>query len=170
MNCPRCGSVLSESNAFCPSCGEMIHSSYTTSGTPATTAKTDPNRTRKIVIIASVCVVLIASLWLLSIYTAKESLKKELMRDWSRVESGNGTYYTLELDFSEDEIEYNFDSFYYDANIANCDYEVVSGNQIRVNGGAELYTIEFNSDRTMMTITPALTSTASSEHWFHFED
>lgn len=170
MNCPRCSSTVSESNAFCPNCGEKIHSSFTVSTTPAAAAKPDTNRTRKIVIIASICVIIIASLWLISIQSAKDSLQKQLKRDWSRVESEGGTYYTLELDFSEDEIEYNFDSFYFDSNIANYKYEVVSGNQIRIDGESELYTIEFNSDKTMMTITPALTSSDSSEHWFHFED
>lgn len=197
MNCPRCGATFTEGKMFCENCGEKRNTffapadSFSLSKTEVATPKTvtpeasvsayspatppapapidksNSNRTRNIIIISAVGVILFALIWLLSIQAAKDNLRRELMRDWSRVETGNGVYYTLELDFSEDEIEYNFDSYYFDSNIATYKYEIVSGNQIRIDGGSELYTIEFNSDRTMMTITPALTSSDSSECWFH---
>lgn len=98
---------------------------------------------------------------------AKELLQDRLLYDWSRVESKDSLYYNLVLDFSYSTITYDFESTYYDSNLYTYTYEVVSGDQIKVDGS--LYTIEFNDDVTMMTITPALTSTDASENWFNLD-
>jgi predicted nucleic acid-binding Zn ribbon protein len=195
MNCPRCGAAFSEGKFFCENCGERrptyfspAHSVsspeyqvkteekpapevsapvFSPAAPPPSETKSDSNRTRNIVIISYAAVILVALILLLSIQIGKDNLKKELMRDWSRVEIEGSSYYTLELDFSEDEIEYNFDGYYFNSNIATYEYEIVSANQFRVEGSDEIYTVEFNDDRTMMTIKPALTSSGYSEYWFH---
>ena len=94
------------------------------------------------------------------------ALKNELLRDWQRVESNDGTYYTLVLDFSTSDIDYNFKSTYVNETIKTYTYTVIGSNKIMVNGNT--YTIKVNDAKTMMTITPALTSTDSSENWFNF--
>lgn len=96
---------------------------------------------------------------------AKDELQSQLLRDWSRVESGNSIYYTLELDFTHSTITYDFDSYYVDKTIAVYNYEVISGDQIKVDG--TVYTITFNDEKTMMTMRPALTNSDSYENWFH---
>lgn len=118
--------------------------------------------------IAVVVAIIVGIIGIAVAESEKESLQTQLLRDWSRVEYENNVYYTLELDFSSSTIEYNFDSYYVDEQLAFYTYDVVSGNQIEVDGIT--YTITFNTDKTMMTITPALTSSAYSENWFHLED
>ena len=46
------------------------------------------------------------------------------------------------------------------------------GNKIKVNrfgNNWETVEIEFNDDKTMMTVTPALTSVDDEEQWFHID-
>ena len=75
----------------------------------------------------------------------------------------------MELDFSKDKIEYNFISGYswLNSTIADYDYKIISPSKIKIKG--KTYKIEFNEDKTMMTITPALTSADSSEDWFNVD-
>lgn len=98
----------------------------------------------------------------------KAELQEKLLRDWSRVESTGSSYYTLRLDFDDDEIEYIFDSTYVDDTIATYEYELIDGDTIRVEGIGNV-DIEFNDDETMMTFTPSITDTKSSENWFNFD-
>lgn len=100
----------------------------------------------------------------------KANLHKQLKnKEWQRVESSEGVYYYLELDFGENDIEYIFDSTYLTDTIAEYDYKVVGANKIKVLDHSKTYTITFNDEKTMMTITPALTSTDSSENFFWFD-
>lgn len=114
----------------------------------------------------TVIIVLLASFIIKS--SEKAELQEKLLRDWSRVEYNDGVYYTLILDFSEDEIEYNFDSTYIDRQIATYEYEVISGDTIEVENFGEIK-ITFNDDETMMTFTPSLTDTEYSQNWFDLD-
>lgn len=167
MYCSKCGTQLPEDSDFCTNCGSKILKE-TTVVQPKTQTKMTGRK--KTVAIIAVCLVAVLGVWVLINEIGKANLKKELMRDWETVEVDGGSYYSLELDFSDDEIEYNFESFYIDDTIATYKYTVISGNQFKVDGRDTVYTVEFNDDKTMMTITPALTSTDASEYWFHFDD
>ena len=90
----------------------------------------------------------------------KSNLENHLLRDWSRVETGDsGTTYKVELDFSKDKIDYNFISSYafLNSTITTFDYKIISPSKIK---------IKFNDDKSSFTITSALTSTDSSETWY----
>lgn len=167
MYCSRCGTALPDDSDFCTSCGAKILKEVSIPEATETKPKIKFDGKKKTLAIVAVCIVFALGVWIIISQISKSNLHKELMRDWSRVESSGGSYYTLELDFSEDEIEYIFDSFFYDDTIATFDYKVISGNQIKIDARDTIYTIEFNDDKTMMTITPALTSADSSENWFH---
>jgi hypothetical protein len=47
------------------------------------------------------------------------------------------------------------------------DYKIITPNKIKVDSSGKVYTLEFNKDKTMMTITPALTSIFDSECWYN---
>lgn len=99
----------------------------------------------------------------------KSNLENHLLRDWSRVETGNsGTTYKVELDFSKDKIDYNFISSYafLNSTITTFDYKIISPSKIKVKD--KTYKIKFNDDKSSFTITPALTSTDSSETWYKY--
>lgn len=138
-------------------------------------AKKSGNKTAVIVIASVVAAVIVLAVAISGVvrFVGTNNLKKELLRDWSRTESSGGSYYTLELDFSEDKIEYNFNSSYafLDSTIATYDYEVVSPNKIVVDYGVADVEIEveFDDEKEMMIFTPALTSTDSSEYWYNFD-
>lgn len=165
MYCSACGTALPDDSEFCTNCGAKILRAV-----PASESEAKPRGTKKNIAIIAACAVLVVGVWLIVNQARKANLREQLMRDWSRVENSNGTYYTLELDFSDDSIEYNFDSYFIDRTIETYSYEVISGNRIRIDDRDTLYTIEFNDDKTMMTITPAITSSDASENWFHHDD
>lgn len=124
----------------------------------------------KTVIIAVAVVAILAVIAGVAFFeVGKANLKRELMGEWNVVESGEGGYYMLELDFSEDTIEYNFLSEYSFLNttIATLDYRVVAPNKIRIKEyGDNPITISFNDDKSMMIVSPAITDTKSVEYWF----
>ena len=106
-------------------------------------------------------------------YNGVNELHRQLLRDWERVEASDenpDVMYTLKLDFEENTYDYIFDSFFITSTISSSTYKVTSPNTIVTNPGTILestHTVEFNSTKDMMTITPALTSVATSEDWFN---
>ena len=77
------------------------------------------------------------------------------------------------LDFSEDEIEYRVETGYFwlDTTIGTLEYKVIGGNTIKVKQYEKWkkITVKFNDDKTMMTLTPALTNVDDKEEWFNFD-
>lgn len=172
MYCSKCGTQLPEDSAFCTHCGFEISKETIETLPNETQLKPQSKMTakKKIIVIVAVCLIAILGVFFIINEIGKANFKKQLMRDWQSVEVEGTTYYTRELDFSDDEIEYNFDSFYVDDTIATYNYSVISRNKFKIDDEDTIYTVEFNDDKTMMTITPALTSADSSENWFHFDD
>ena len=162
MFCPNCGRPMDENNNFCANCGFAKNNQVTPK------RKGLPAYAIVLIVFAGVFTILGGVFFANEI--GRESLKDEFLRDWSRVEEDNGSYYTLELDFSDDEIEYNFDSFYVDDTINTYEYTILTGNKFMVEGRSTIYTVEFNDEKDMMTITPALTSADEYENWFHFDE
>ena len=115
MYCSKCGTQLPEDSDFCTNCGSKILKETTETQLQP---QVNTTRKKKIVAIIVVCLVAVLGVGLLINEIGKANLKKELMRDWETIEIDGSSYYTLELDFSDDEIEYNFVSFYIDDTIA----------------------------------------------------
>ena len=101
----------------------------------------------------------------------RAKLQEELLRGWSRVEQDDDTYYELELDFSEDSVDYNFHSKFawLDTTIITLEYKVISGNRIKILDYDKEFQIEFNEDRTCFKVTPSLTNSDAYEFWYHFD-
>lgn len=181
MYCSKCGTQLPEDSAFCTHCGFEISKETIETLPNETLLKPQSKMTakKKIIVIVAVCLIAILGIFFIINEIGKANLKKQLMRDWQSVEVEGITYYTRELDFSDDEIEYNFDIFYvddtmatynYDDTIATYNYSVISRNKFKIDDEDTIYTVEFSDDKIMMTVTPALTSADSFENWFHFDD
>jgi hypothetical protein len=126
---------------------------------------------KKLAFIIPVCIVLVAAIAFCAYwFGGKAALKKQLLKDWYYAdETSYGTSYMLELDFSDDSVEYNFVSVYITQTIATLDYKVFAPNKKSYGPYDRVITISFNSDKTMMTFTPAMTSTDSSEYWFNLD-
>lgn len=118
-------------------------------------------------IIISIIALIVISVICYSEYQ-KQELKKLLLEDWERIETGDsGTIYTLELDFSETTIDYNFHSIYswLDSTLKTYNYKIINAKELEINN--RKYELEFNDEKTIMIITPSLTDSSSSEIWFN---
>ncbi len=187
MFCSKCGKEITGGNKFCAGCGTPVEAESTVNEETVQTSEpvyaqmctpTSPvivvKKSKKPIIIGIAAgilalIIVIVSAFLISGNMGKKKLQKELLKDWERVENSGKTYYTLVLDFDDDEIDYLFDSTYVDKEIASYDYKVVSSDEIYVEELRKTIKIKFNKDKTMMTFTPALTSTEKSENWFNLD-
>lgn len=190
MFCSNCGKEIDNQNNFCPYCGKKTHLPEQAPVQPTESdavqyqpadqyvspyvTQNPPKKSKKGLILAivipcaAVLTIIIALLVSLIIGSSqKEALHKKLMRDWSRVEFDDVTY-TLILDFSDDEIEYIFDSTYVDRTVATYEYEVISGDTILVEDFGKVK-VSFNDEETMMTLTPSITDRESSQYWYNFD-
>lgn len=179
MFCSHCGAQLADGSQFCAQCGAQL----ATASTPTTEAPVyqapapTPVPTKKnkkvLLIVGIVALALILTITVIAVVSkvgGKSRLERMLLEDWSRVETSDDIYYTLVLDFEEGYVDYLFESAYVNDLITSLEYEVISDDQIMVpDHGDRIYTITFSDDKTMMTITPALTSTDSVEYWFNFD-
>ena len=78
------------------------------------------------------------------------------------------------LEFSDDEVEYRLETAYswLNSTVFSEKYKVISGNKIKVQmfgTNWKTYTVDFSDDKSVMTVSPALTSTDASENWFYLD-
>lgn len=163
--CPNCGKLDETGRQLCEQCGLAL----TPLGEPsreAVPARSGKKR-RWIWLGAIAGAALLIYLALLGVHLAgKNELHQKVQRVWSRVEEDNGTYYTLELDFSEDSVCYNFDSLFswLDMTIIEYDYEALSRDRLKI--GDRVFSVQFDKTGTMMTLRPSLTDSGRFEYWF----
>lgn len=171
--CPNCGEKLPSDSSFCVKCGTKIDGEIQ-GVEQSSKAPSFFEKNKKKIGLGVIAVVAVALIFFIVNAVQASNLKKELMRDWQTVEGEDGSYILCILDFSEDEIEYKLETGYawMDMTVDTYDYKVISGNKIKVNmygDDWETVTVEFNEDKTMMTVSPALTSVDDEEQWFNFD-
>lgn len=121
------------------------------------------NKFLKIFIITVlVLVVLFGSVF----FIGKSSTSKKLQRTWTRTSQTEYKITTLKgvLVIDENTITYSTESFLSKKTVDTYLYKVISADKIEVDG--KIYTVSFNSDDSMFTISPSLTSDDESENWF----
>jgi hypothetical protein len=124
-------------------------------------------KNKRRIIITLILVVIIPSIaFLVANEIGKSSLEKELLRGWTNIEYGDKTYIKNILDFDGSRIEYRVElaMSFLNSTIMHYDYKVVCWNKIKTNE-YRVHSITFNSDKTIMTVTPAITSVEDSEVW-----
>lgn len=180
VRCPRCGQILPGNARFCAECGMQLGEApwNNQAFSPAPPQTVPQQRSflqrhgKKIGIAVAVIAAVLITVFAVNAIQAS-NLKKQLQRGWSRVEGDDGVYIECILDFSDDEITYRLEPGYrwMDMTVATYDYKVISGNKIKVlrYGDWETVKVEFNKDKTMMTVTPALTSADREECWFRVD-
>lgn len=181
MFCLKCGEAIPDNSEHCPKCNTSLLESQANEQAVVYAsqkavvrdkfiqAPTAMKKPPKPVVVVSVILVIIAVFFGLN-EIQKGALKKELLRDWLDTD---GTILRV-LDFSDTKIEYNLETgySYLDTAVAKYDYKVVSGNKIKIKRYGDKYEpfiIEFNDEKTMLTVKPAITSVDSSEYWFNFD-
>ena len=173
MYCSKCGNKLDENSSFCGKCGYSVNKNN-----DKKPKKYISLLKNKKVLIITIIIIAFILLYFIIMAIGKNNLSKELQKDWVRVETGEkGTTYKLVLDFSDNKIVYNFESglSILNTTIGTYNYKVVGFNKIEViadseNSKNKTYKIEFNNDKTSMTITPALTNVDAEETWYYIDD
>lgn len=171
--CPNCGEKLPSDSSFCVKCGTKIDGDIPSIEQTSKTPSFFEKNKKKIIIGVVVVVAILVVLFIINFVQAS-NLKKELERDWYRVEGDDSAYILCILDFSDDEVEYRLETGYawLDTTVATYDYKVISGNKIKVlryGDDWETITVEFNDDKTVMTVSPALTSVDKTEIWVNLD-
>ncbi len=169
--CPNCGEKLFGGALFCAKCGAKVGENSSGTGYVSKT----PNffqKNKKIILGGVIAVAAVVAILFIVNAVQAANLKKELKRDWSRVEGEKGSYILCILDFSDDEITYRVETSYawMNTTLATFDYKVVSGNKIKVSRYGDEWktiTVKFNDDKTVMTVSPALTSVDKIEIWLN---
>lgn len=178
MFCMKCGEAIPDNSKVCPLCGADLEEHdqqavvYASQKEIESTSMKEPNEktlSKNMVRILSgvaVLVVIIAAV----LGVQKSNLKKELQKNWLDTD---GTILKI-LEFSDNEVEYRLETGYswMDRTLFTEKYKVVSGNKIKVQmfGDTwETYTIKFNDEKTVMTISPAMTSTDDFENWYYLD-
>lgn len=95
-------------------------------------------------------------------------------KTWERHELEGTSIYTLEMDFSESSVDYNFDAYLLPkTTLAAYDYKILDGETVLfiTEFGTEIeIKVTFNDDENKMTFEPALTSTDASETWTVYDE
>lgn len=178
MFCMKCGEVIPDGSSVCPKCGaDLIEKvegqAIVYASQKETEAATEPKSIKKIPktiligIAAVICVIVVA---FIINGVNKANLKKELVKKWYDVD---GSIIKV-LDIDEDKIEYRLETGYswLDTSLGTYEWKPISGNKIKIkrfNDKYETYTIELNDDKDVLKISPAITSTDSSETWYHID-
>lgn len=168
--CPNCGEKLPADSSFCVKCGTKIDNAI-----PQVEHK--PNffeKNKKKIIVGVIGIFSVLAILFIINSVQASNLKKELMRDWYKVEGEGSSSILCILDFSDNEVEYRLETGYawMDTTIATYDYKVISGNKIkalRYGDDWETFTIKFNDEKSVMTVSPALTGIEETEVWVNID-
>ena len=171
--CPNCGEKLPIDSSFCVKCGTKIDKDIAIIEQTSKAPKFFEKNKKKIIIGV---VAVVAILVILSVVNSVQvsNLEKELKRGWYKVEGEGSASILCILDFSDDEVEYRLETGYtwMNTTVATYDYKVISGNKVKVlryGDDWETITVEFNDDKTVMTVSPALTSVDKTEIWVNLD-
>lgn len=99
----------------------------------------------------------------------KSNTKESIIKDWSRTEISELKITTVDytLKITEDKIIYGKKTLLSEDTINTYSYEVTSPGKITVAGRE--YKVDINKDKTMLTISPGLTSGKDSENWYYIQ-
>ena len=177
MFCLKCGELIPDESQVCPKCGEnpreeinqgqaaIVYATPEAGSTSANTSVGKKSISKKAWIVMGAMIAVAALVFIINSVQAS-NLKKILMKEWYA--SSDSIIQVLEFD--DDEAEYRLETGYLwmDTTLFTEDYKVISGDTFKIQRFGdewETYKVEFNDDKTIMTVSPAITSTDSTETW-----
>jgi uncharacterized Zn finger protein (UPF0148 family) len=183
MFCFKCGEAIPDGSSFCPHCGanlveeekeqEQEQSVVYASQKEPETVNEQPKTHKKVpkgVLAGIIVIVCVAAIGFIVNGINQANLKKKLVKEWYALD---GSIIKV-LDIDDDEMEYRLETGYQwmNTSLGTYDWKPVSGNKIKIKQFGDkykTYTIELNEDKDMLKISPAITSTDSSETWYHVD-
>lgn len=184
MFCLKCGEAIPDGSEVCPKCGGDPRESdqvqqeaviYATSADSVAGHDDSVSQKKKYpskgVWITIGALVMVACIIFVVAAAQVSNLKKQLIREWYAPTDS----ILMVLEFDDDQAEYRLETGYgwMDTTVFREPYKVVSGNSFQIKrfgDGWETYKVTFNDDKTIMTVTPAITSTDPSEKWYDIGD
>lgn len=185
MFCQKCGEAIPDDSEICPNCGVNLKSEtedqtviYASQSSMDTLeSKNDQDKKKAILKIPKLAQIGIAAIVVcLVIFCGvtemeKANLKKELSGEWKYVYEEK---IIKVLDFSDGQVEYRLETGYswLDTTVTQGNYKVVGKNKIKMNitgDKYETYTIQFNDDKDVLTVTPAITNSDQEEVWYSLD-
>ena len=167
MFCTKCGEAIPDGSEICPKCGANLQEAQPAIVYASQEPEPAPKKNKKVALIIGICACLVAAFFIIN-GIGKASLKDTLTREWSDLD---GSIIKV-LDISDDEIEYRLETgiSWLDTTLATYTWEPISRNKIQISrfgSDEETITVEFNDDKTILTVKPALTSVDDSETWYY---
>lgn len=101
----------------------------------------------------------------------KANVKKALTKEWRALDK-SGTIIKV-LDISDDEIKYRLETgySYLDTTLRTYEWKPAGKNKIKIKvlDDYEIFTIEFDTEKKVLKISPAVTCSDSSETWYDID-
>lgn len=180
MFCLKCGEAIPDDSKVCPKCGDnpregtnqageqeeaVVYAAQESAAASISSVEKKSLSKRLWAILGAVALVAVLVFTIYAVQTT--SLKEILMKEWY---DADGTILKV-LEFDDDEAEYRLETGYtwMDTSLFREKYKVVSGDTFRIQRFGdkwETYKVEFNDDKTVMTVSPAITSVDASEKWY----
>lgn len=177
MFCEKCGAAIPDGSQVCPECGEnprltepdmesnkevIVYASMS-KAVPTAKKKKIPVQLWVVAGILALLVVAISIINAVQVSNLKKTLEKEWYTSYESI--------LQVLEFDDDEVEYRLETAFswLNSTLFKGRYKVVSGNKIKIENDDDkwdTYKVEFNDDKTVMTISPAITDSDSSEMWY----
>lgn len=179
MFCLKCGEAIPDGSSVCPHCGAnlieeekeqaIVYASQKEPEGVSEQARTH-KKLPKGVLVSIVTIVCVIAIVFIINGINQANLKKALVKEWYDVD---GSIIKV-LDIDDNEMEYRLETGYrwMDTSLGTYDWKPVSGNKIkikRVGDKYETFTVELNDDKDVLKISPAITSTDSSETWYYLD-
>ena len=166
--CSNCGEKLPNDSVFCTKCGTKIDEFE-----KEEVKVSFFNKYKQKIIIGIFGTVGIFLICFIVHSIQVSNLKKELLRDWYKVEGEGSSAIICVLDFSDKKVEYRLETGYswMDTSVATYEYKVISKNKVKIKqyGEWETITVKFNDDKSVMTVSPAITSIDDTEIWVNVD-
>ena len=177
MFCLKCGEAIPDGSTVCPKCGaDLINKEAEPVVVYASQKELDisePVRPAKktgkkvwIGVVGVACI--IAAIFIIN-FIGMQNLKKTLVREWCAAEDS----IIKVLDIKDDKMEYRLETghSWMDTSLGIFDWKPISRNKIKIKRFSEYetFTIEFNDNKDMLIISPAVTNSDDSETWYYID-
>lgn len=179
MFCLKCGEAIPDGSSVCPNCGAnlseedkeqtIVYASQKESEESSEQKKIGKKIPKGVWIGFATIVCVIAIFYIVNGIN-QANLKKALVKEWYDADDS----IIKVLDIDDNEMEYRLETGYrwLDTSLGTYEWKPISGNKIKIKRFGDKYetfTVELNDDKDVLKISPAITSTDSSETWYHID-
>lgn len=184
MFCLECGEFILDGSVTCPKCGTVIrkdiesisdeqavvYASQNITNEETTPKTSFSKKLPKKVYIGIAALIGLIVVFFIGNEVNKANLKKQLVKEWYDTD---GSIIKV-LDIEDGKMEYRLETGYswMDMSVDTYDWKPAGKNKIKIQrykDEYETFTIEFNDEKTLFKISPAITSVDEYEYWYNID-